>query len=140
MSGLPDRLDEVRQWVEKAEHDLVNALHTLKLTDSECPLDTVCFHAQQCAEKYLKALLIFLEVEFPKTHDLRLLLQLAVAQTPLQLKVSEVSGLNRYTIEARYPGDWEPIERREAEKAVAVARKVRRVVRKYLPEKAISWK
>jgi HEPN domain-containing protein len=37
----------------------------------------VCFHCQQAAEKYLKTLLIFHEVSFPKTHDLLLLLELA---------------------------------------------------------------
>jgi HEPN domain-containing protein len=45
---------QVRQWIEKAEHDLRNAEHTLTLRDEDCPFDTVCFHAQQCVEKYLK--------------------------------------------------------------------------------------
>ena len=50
-------LEIVNQWVEKAEHDLRNAEHTLTLQE-DCPFDTVCYHAQQCAEKYLKAFLI----------------------------------------------------------------------------------
>ena len=53
MNGAPERLRNVRQWVAKAENDLRNAEHTLTLQE-ECPFDTVCFHAQQCAEKYLK--------------------------------------------------------------------------------------
>ena len=44
----------VRQWVQKAENDLKNAAHTLKL-GVDGPTDTVCFHAQQCVEKYVKA-------------------------------------------------------------------------------------
>jgi HEPN domain-containing protein len=44
----------VRQWVQKAENDLTNATFTLKL-GAACPTDTVCFHAQQCVEKYLSA-------------------------------------------------------------------------------------
>ena len=55
MSAPPELIALVRQWLQKASHDLINAEHTLKLPDDECPLDTVCFHAQQCAEKYLKA-------------------------------------------------------------------------------------
>ncbi len=43
-----------REWIAKAENDLKNAAHTLKL-GTECPTDTVCFHAQQCVEKYIKA-------------------------------------------------------------------------------------
>ena len=56
MTELPETLSLVRQWVEKAEEDLCVAEHTLTL-DENCPYGTVCFHAQQCAEKYLKALL-----------------------------------------------------------------------------------
>ena len=44
------------EWVLKAENDLKAAAQVLKL-GAECPTDTVCFHAQQCAEKYLKACL-----------------------------------------------------------------------------------
>ena len=137
MNEPSETIREVRQWIEKAEHDLKNAKHTLQIRN-DCPFDTVCFHAQQCAEKYLKGFLSFLGIRFPKAHDLRLLLQLAAARSPLQLKVSEVAALNRYTIEARYPGDWEPIDREEAEAAVTIACKVRQKVREHLPRKMFS--
>lgn len=61
-----EQLLRVRQWVEKADHDLRNADHTLTLHDEECPFDTVCFHAQQCAEKYLKGWLVYSNVDFPR--------------------------------------------------------------------------
>lgn len=137
MSEDAERLRAVRGWVEKAEHDLTNAEHTLTLV-AGCPFDTVCFHAQQCAEKYLKALLIWHSVDFPRTHDLRLLMQLVPPGVSLGLEIRQVLPLNRYSIEARYPGDWEPIGRREAEEAVAVARKVRQEVRARLPREAIE--
>ena len=38
-----------REWVQKAENDLKNAAYTLRM-GKDCPADTVCFHAQQCAE------------------------------------------------------------------------------------------
>ena len=57
MSDSAGAMRVVRQWVEKAEHDLRNAEHTLTLQDN-CPMDTVCFHGQQCAETYIKALLV----------------------------------------------------------------------------------
>ena len=45
-----------------------NAEHTLTMGE-DCPYDTVCFHTQQCVEKYLKALLTYLSIDFPKIHD-----------------------------------------------------------------------
>jgi HEPN domain len=62
----------VRDWIVKAENDLRNPAHTLKL-GADCPTDTVCFHAQQCAEKYIKALLVFGATPFPKTHNIQVM-------------------------------------------------------------------
>ena len=56
MNVPPEILSAVRRWIEKAEDDLRNAEHTLTLKE-DCPYGTICFHAQQCVEKYLKALL-----------------------------------------------------------------------------------
>ena len=135
MSEPHENSGTVRQWIEKAEHDIRNAEHTLTLKKN-CPFDTVCFHAQQCAEKYLKALLVSRSIDFPKTHDLRILMQLVPKEVKLGLRMNEVLPLNRYTIEARYPGDWEPITRKEAKEALAIARMVRQAVRVHLPNKA----
>jgi HEPN domain-containing protein len=51
------RIAVAREWFIKAENDLKNAAHTLKL-GRKCPTDTVGFHAQQCVVKYLKAFLV----------------------------------------------------------------------------------
>ena len=131
MSAVPEVVQVVRQWVERAEEDLVNAEHTLTLEEN-CPVGTVCFHAQQCAEKYLKALLTLHAVPFPKTHDLPELLTKVPQSSGIDLQPSDVSGINRYSVEGRYPGDWEPITRTEAEEAVARAKKVREQIRSHL--------
>lgn len=136
MSASPETIQVVRQWVERAEEDLVNAEHTLTLQE-QCPVGTVCFHAQQCAEKYLKALLTLHAVPFPKTHDLPELLTKIPQNSGVDLQPSDVSGINRYSVEGRYPGDWEPITRKEAEEAVPKARKVREQVRAHLPPEAL---
>jgi HEPN domain-containing protein len=132
MNATSDRAVEVRQWVEKAEHDLRNAQYVLTLTDN-CPADTVCFHCHQCAEKYLKALLVAHGIVFPKTHDLVVLFNLSTGYIASKLSLSTVQPLNRYAVEARYPGDWEPINRQEAAAAVRMAGAVREVVRSLLP-------
>jgi HEPN domain-containing protein len=57
-------VDVARSWIEKAEHDLLNIENNLVAKDT--PWVTVTVHAQQCAEKYLKALLVLQQIDFPK--------------------------------------------------------------------------
>jgi len=132
MSEPPDLMKEVGRWTEKAEHDYLAAEHAMALAQ-EGLTDIVSFHCQQCAEKYLKALLLYLGEPFPKTHDLRLLLDLIPAGVSLWLSREQVIPLNRYVIEGRYPGDWEPITVPEAKHALEMAQAVRQAVLKQLP-------
>lgn len=85
------------------------------------------------AEKYLKGLLVFHGIEFPKTHDLLVLLSLVPASIPdaIQLK-SHLQLLNRYAIEPRYPGDVPEVTQRDAEEAADAARRVKEFVRERL--------
>ena len=120
-----------REWIAKADNDLKTAAHTLKLGD-KCPTDTVCFHAQQCVEKYLKAFLVVLEIEFPRTHDIEILVSLIPKSTRLSLAVEEQRRLTEYATAMRYPGPYEPILLSEAKQAVKLARQVRQKIRKLL--------
>ena len=131
MSAPPEVVKVVRQWVEKAEEDFRTAEHML-LLDESCPHGIVCFHAQQCVEKYLKALLVLHGVPFPKIHDLLELLPLLPKTVVLGVQAADVAELNRYVVEGRYPGEWEPITGREAGHAVDMARRVREAARKHL--------
>lgn len=137
MNEPHDLQREVRRWVEKAEHDLRNAECVLNLADN-CPTDTVCFHCQQCAEKYLKALLISRGIIFPPTHDLVVLLNLTAGIGGLTLDVGQVQPLNRYSVEGRYPGDWDPIDRQEASQALKMAGAVREAVKRVLMPSDLS--
>jgi HEPN domain-containing protein len=122
--------------VQKAEEDLVLAEHGLALREN-CPFDLICYHAQQCAEKYLKALLTSQALRVPRTHDLRFLVRQLPADLKLDIELDHVITLNRYSIETRYPENWDDIERPEAERAVALARAVRDAVRLTLPAAAL---
>lgn len=128
-------VDVVRGWVQKAENDLTTAAHTLKLAN-DCPTDTVCFHAQQCVEKYIKALLSYRQTPFPKVHSVSALLALLAARERPSVTQAEQARLSDYAVVARYPGEYEPIPLAEARRAVAVARRVRRQVRRSLPARA----
>jgi HEPN domain-containing protein len=135
----PDRVNAVvAEWVLKAENDLKNAAHTLKLRE-QCPTDTVCFHAQQCAEKYLKGLLVLLDINFPKTHDIQSVVGLLPGGTPIKLSLDEQRRLTSYAVTVRYPESPSP-SLVEARKAVALARRVRRDVRRLLPRAAVRRK
>ncbi|MBM4147337.1 MAG: HEPN domain-containing protein [Nitrospira sp.] len=129
----------IYEWIVKAENDLRNASFTLTMGD-DCPTDTVCFHAQQCAEKYIKALLVYKGKPLSKTHNLSILIAQLPATTPLRLTAEEQEILTEYAVATRYPGDIEEITLAEARKAVRLARKVRKAVRGLLPKEALTTK
>lgn len=122
------------EWTAKAENDLTTAAHTLKL-GKDCPTDTVCFHSQQCVEKYVKALLVWREIRFPRTHSIADLLRLVPLGIRPELSPEEQERLTDYATVARYPGAYESISLTEAREAVRVARRVRREIRRLLPKK-----
>lgn len=132
-------LKVTREWVEKAENDFVNAVNTLKM-EKRCPTDTVCFHAQQCVEKYLKAVLVWNRIEFAKTHNISELVALIPAMARLPFKKEEQDRLTEYATVMRYPGDYEAIPLSEARKAVSIARRIRKAARLILPKEVLRWR
>ena len=133
----PDNAAAVaREWIAKADNDLKNATHTLKL-GADCPTDTVCFHAQQCVEKYLKAFLVALEVVFPKTHDIETLVGFMPKHATVSLTVEQQRRLTDYATVMRYPGPYKPVTLSEAKEAVRLARRVRREILKSLEDKPL---
>jgi HEPN domain-containing protein len=128
----PEVLAVVVQWAQKAENDLTTASHTVRLRKN-CPTDTVCFHAQQCVEKYLKALLVLNDIEFGRTHHVSALLTLLPPSIRPPMTPEEQERFTEYAVTTRYPGDYDPIMREEAKQAVQIARRVRNQVRRRLP-------
>lgn len=118
-----------RAWVAKAEEDLLMARSALR---RKVPLtSSACFHAQQCAEKYLKAILVAQGRSFPKTHDLLGLSNLcAQAGVLVPVGIDALRHLTAEAVRVRYPGS-EPTPD-EAREALATARAVRRFARRLL--------
>jgi HEPN domain-containing protein len=133
----PEVLAALRQWVVKAEHDLRIAEHALTLRE-ECPMDMVCFHAQQCVEKYLKALLVLQGDDVPRTHDLAEVVALMPPVMREAFSTMDLEALTPYAVEGRYPGEWEPLGREEAEAAIETAKRVRHAARTWLPPDALA--
>lgn len=132
MSGQPERPEAVTLWTEKAEHNFIAAEHLFELPEHELT-DIVCFHCQQCAEKYLKAYMVWAHIDIPKTHDLRLLWDLVPKELSSELDREQVIPLNRYAIEDHDPSDEEPITGTDAKHALEMAQAIRRAVLEKLP-------
>jgi HEPN domain-containing protein len=119
----------VREWVAKAEADYATAAREFRATESP-NYDAVCFHAEQCAEKLMKALLIHLGVTPPRTHDLVVLDRLlAPACRGWSWPLAELRLLTRAAVDFRYPGESADMD--EAAKALEVASRMRARLREF---------
>lgn len=125
MSEITDPL----AWVERAEEDY--AIAAASLRRKRVWAYGACFHAQQCVEKYLKAILVARDQPFPKVHDLLALNTLCeqagifTGFDPAQLDL-----LSLYAVRVRYPGEDPTPD--EARQAVKIAGSLRRNARKWL--------
>ena len=114
------------EWIQKAEGDLATARRELRARTAP-NYDAACFHAQQVAEKYLKALLQEAGIPFGKTHNLSLLLdQLKDTYPELELLRPTLAILNAFAVEYRYPG--ESADKEVARQAVRLAEEVKQSV------------
>ena len=111
------------EWAKKADDDLTIAGRELRVRKSPV-YDAVCFHAQQCAEKYLKAFLQESDREIPKIHNLIELLKLCTEiDASLGLLQTDLWMPERYAVRVRYPGV--SAEKEEAQAAYKVAKTIR---------------
>jgi HEPN domain-containing protein len=126
----------IQEWHTKADNDLLTASHTLKL-GKNCPTDTVCFHAQQCVEKYIKSALVAVNVAFPRTHDIEILISLLPKHIRFSLTIEQQRQFTEYATATRYPGSYEPITLTEAKEAVKHARRIKKEVINLLEKKPL---
>ena len=117
-----DRLADTARWLRYAEEDLVTA-ETL-LSHPHVPPRQACWFAQQAAEKALKAALIFLQIDFRRTHDLNVLRDLVPESWQLKAAHPDLSNLTRWAAEARYPENTPETTDADASNAVEQARAV----------------
>ena len=115
-----------KEWVDEAENDFAAA--DLTLHGIEAPIvDAVCFHSQQCSEKYLKAFLQEHLIRFERRHELNVLLDLCVPlDGEFELLRETLQSLEHYAVLIRYPGMIVPLEM--AEEAFSAAKRVRKFI------------
>jgi HEPN domain-containing protein len=117
-------------WFTKAETDFESARLLVSLSG---PPETICFLAQQGAEKYLKGYLVWHNVTFRKVHDmLEILNNCRAVDGEFGMLADDCQALNPYAVEVRYPGFGASYNDEDAHEALERAERIRRFVRKRL--------
>jgi HEPN domain-containing protein len=130
---VDSKVDEIRQWLVKADHDLRSAR---QLFSVDPPLlDTAVYHCQQTAEKALKAYLTLKDTTFLKTHVLPVLVEQCMKIDPSFAALLDVADLlTPYAVAFRYPGDVLEPEIDEVREALDAGEKVLNFVLTRIPE------
>lgn len=119
--------DDVGEWIAKAEGDFGTVWRELRARLSP-NYDSACFHAQQCAEKYLKAAMLDARLPIPRIHDLQELLEALLSLHPeWELFRLQANKLTQYAVFFRYPGRC--ADRGRAKEALSCCALIREHVR-----------
>jgi HEPN domain-containing protein len=119
--------DDPASWVAKSNNDLLCIENNLN--DPRIPWDVVCFHAQQAAEKMLKAFLVAQGTTVARTHDvLALVDECTAAGAPLVPFRTDAALLTQYAVAFRYPALGSDPDEVEGRAAIAAARRIYDVI------------
>jgi HEPN domain-containing protein len=125
---MKTKLDLIKNWMLKADNDLKSARHELTFCD-DAVTDTICFHCQQAAEKYLKTYMIFLDIPFEKTHEIGELIMLCEPKDKdIGFLKDTLDILTDYAVEVRYPDNFFLPTFDEAKEALELAEKLREYI------------
>ena len=113
------KIDIVKKWLDRAQSNLTLAKPVI--IHDDVFYEDLCFNAQQCVEKSLKALLIYNNLEYPKSHSIsKLLGNLEEAGIKFPLFIRNSASITDYSVEKRYPGDYDEVY----QKVVKIAERV----------------
>ena len=119
-----------REWLDIAEIDLNTAVFLLDMRP--VPIEVICYHCEQAAEKLLKAVLVHHDIEAPKTHDLVHLCKLCMEVEPdYEQLMDACAELTPYGVQIRYPSHLE-LEGSDMASALAECRKLDGFIRERL--------
>ena len=117
------KTDDYKEWLSRAKSNLTLAKDTKK--NNYIYYEDLCFDAQQCAEKSFKALCIYNNIPFPKTHDIYYLIDiLEKGGINIPSKIRIAGDLSDYSSETRYPGDYEEVDEKEYKRVIKIAEDV----------------
>jgi len=121
-----DQNDYLKIWLFRANEDIA-VIENLYKSGPELYASTICFHAQQAVEKFLKAFLVFNDVDFPKTHDLDYLL-LECKKIDTKNFEIDLGSLTDFGVSIRYPDDFYLPDKDETTQYREIALKVKKVI------------
>jgi HEPN domain-containing protein len=123
---------DIRAWLEKADEDWLCVRN--ETAAAQTPWAVVSFHAQQAAEKTLKALLVAHGRFPPRVHDLAHLLDLCLPfDATLEELREDCERLSQFAVDVRYPDIGTKMEEAMGREAIAAAERICRVLRRLLP-------
>jgi HEPN domain-containing protein len=133
-SVSPIKEDTVR-WFGYAKEDLRSA--EMLLSGKWIPFRNVCYLSQQAVEKAIKAVYVASNVAFVKTHNLDALKNQLTGYWKFKTKFPDLSALNVWAVESRYPGDWEEAIEADARNAYELAVTVIETIEVDLKQKSL---
>jgi HEPN domain-containing protein len=135
---MDSKAELVKNWLIKAQHDLLAAQ---KLSsEPDLYADVAIYHCQQTAEKAMKGFLILHDQSFPRTHDIRLLIQLAIVIESQFERYQDTSELlTPYATEFRYPSDVMQPTTEELQEAIKQSTELFDFVASLLPAEISSY-
>ena len=130
--------EQVFRWIEIAEEDLLLANHAFTLK-SNVPYRLIAYHAQQCAEKYLKAFLVSRLIDFPYTHNIEALVNLCESVIHIKSKLTDTFILSQYAAAKRYPGEYRKILKADAVEAIRLAELTKNIIGEILGKDGFKY-
>lgn len=118
---MPPEPGSAADWLRYARSDLALARQQ---PSANVLLETLCFHAQQAAERSIKGVLIHFGIAFPKTHSIERLIDLLPSSMPRTADLTDSVKLTAYATIFRYPGDHEPVSQEHHREALRLAEAV----------------
>ena len=100
-----DKSEYIQHWLFRANED-ISVIENLFRSNPEKFSSSICFHAQQAVEKFLKVYLISIDVDFPRTHDLDYLLSECMKNDTTSFKDLNLKSLTDFEVSIRYPDDF----------------------------------
>lgn len=122
-----DKAEYIKNWLFRGNED-ISVVEELFQSNPDKFSSSICFHAQQAVEKFLKAYLIFKNIDFPRTHDLDFLLSECLKIEKTGFIDIELKSLTDYGVSIRYPDDFYIPEISEINYYKEVALKIKSIV------------
>ena len=117
----PEAAGSPREWLRVAESDLaISRMYDI----DDVMLELLCFHAQQAAEKAVKALLVHFGQDIVRTHSIESLLLRVGEFVSVPAEFENAADLTAYAVAARYPGNYEPVSEDDYAEAISLAERI----------------